>query len=267
MRCFVRTESNLRFLPSSGIEVARGNIEAPETLDAALKTVDVIAHIAHIRYAPIIIAACERAAVRRVLFFSSTRRYTKYDCLTARQVCEGEAAIERCALDYTILRPSMIYGSRRDNNISRLIRAIQKSPVFPLIGGGKNLVQPVHTRDVVGALQSAIKTPAAIRSAYTIAGPRPILYREMIKTIARALQRRVLLVPVPVWPMLLAAGAYGRLTSRPRVTTEQIRRMREDRAFDISAAQADLDFRPIDFDEGVALQIKGDVDKIWDGEK
>jgi len=263
VRCLVHSDEQRRFLPPTGVEIVRGDLEQPEGLRAALQGIDVVAQIAHIRFAPSLIAVCKEMGTRRVIFFSSTRLYTKFDSLSARQVREGERAIEASALDYTILRPSMIYGSRRDNNISRLIRYLRRHRVFPLIAGGKNLVQPVFVLDVVEALRQAIKQPATVRSAYTLAGPEPMTYRAMIETIARGLGRRATLLPVPLAPALWAVRCYETIARQPRVTREQIRRMAEDRAFDIALARRELDFAPVAFEEGVRRQIAGEIDAVW----
>lgn len=263
VRCLVRGDEGLRYLPLADIEIARGDLERPETLRAALDGMDAVAHIAHIRFAPRLIAACEEGGIRRVVFFSSTRRYTKFDCLTARQVRENEAAIEASDLDYTILRPSMIYGSERDNNISRLVRYLRRHRLFPLIVGGKNLVQPVFVLDVVDALLETLKRSATIRAAYTLAGPEPLTYRAMVQTLANVLERSVCFVPVPLGPALLAAVVYGAVFRRPRLTSEQVRRFAEDRSFDISAARRDLGYTPTRFEDGIRRQIARDIDAVW----
>jgi len=265
VRCLIRRETGRKFLPPADVDYVQGDLEQRESLSAALADVGAVAQIAHIRFAPLMIAACEKCNVRRVVFLSSTRRFTTFDCASARQVRQGEAAIEASALDWTILRPSMIYGSRRDNNISKLIDYLRRHRVFPLAGGGNNRVQPVFTLDVVQALLAALKRPASVRSAYTLAGPAPMTYREMIETIARELERPVTFVRVALWPTLLAVRCYEKLVRRPRVTSEQIERLAEDKAFDISPAQRDLGFSPTSFAEGVRRQIAGEVDRIWSG--
>jgi len=262
VRCLVYyNDKGEQFLPA-GIEVVYGDLEKPETVGPALDGVAAVAQIAHIRFAPSLIAECQKAAIRRVIFLSSTRRFTRFDCPTKRMVEEGERAIEASGLDYTILRCAMIYGSARDNNISHLIVWLRRHRFFPLVGGGSNRVQPVFTLDVVAALLQALKRPAAIRSAYTLAGPEPMTYRQMIETIARALGRRVTFVSVPLGPMLLAARCYQSLVRRPRVTTETIQRFAEHRSFDISPARRDLGFNPISFEEGVRRQLAAEIDEL-----
>ena len=263
VRCLVRGESGQRFLPNAGEQFVCGDLEDTASLLVALRGVEAVVNIADIRFAPAVIAACDRAGVRRAIFLSSTRRYTKFPSPSARKVCDGEAAIEAGPLDYTILRPSMIYGSARDNNVSRLIGHLRRRTIFPLVGGGRNLVQPVFVLDVVAALTESLQRPAAIRRAYTLAGPEPISYRRMVESIAVALGRTVKILPIPYGPALLAARLYGALVRHPRLTVEQVRRFGEDRSFDIAAARRDLNFAPIRFSQGIARQVAGEIDAAW----
>lgn len=265
VRCLVRSESGRRFLPESGIEIVQGDLTRLGTVEQAMEGTEAVVHVAHIRFAPAIIRACERHNIRRAIFFSSTRRFTRFDCQSAREVRQGEQAIEAGSLDYTILRPSMMYGSSRDNNISRLIELVRRHRIIPLVGGGGNLVQPVFVLDVVEALLKTLERPEAIGSAYTLAGPEAMSYRHMIETIARVLQRKVFFVPVPLVAALLMARFYETFSRRPAFTSEQVRRMAEDRSFDINKARCELGFNPVPFEEGVRRQVAGEIDAVWSG--
>ncbi|MCX8037109.1 MAG: NAD(P)H-binding protein [Candidatus Sumerlaeia bacterium] len=263
VRCLVRREEGRKFLPARAVEFVPGNLEQAESLRGALEGVEAVAHIAHIRFAPAVIGACEARGVPRVIFFSSTRRFTQFDCESARQVRNGEAAIEQSRLEWTILRPSMIYGSSRDNNISKLIAYFRRHRLFPLVGGGCNLVQPVFTLDVVAALLEALQRPVSVRKIYTLAGPEALTYRQMIESVCAALGRRPIFIPVPLAPMLWAARCHERLSRRPRVTVEQIQRLAEDKTFDISDARRDLGFSPVPFAEGIRRQVAGEIERLW----
>jgi len=262
VRCLVHSEKRRPFLPR-GVEIVEGDLARPDTVAPALDAIERVVQIAHIRFAGASIPVYERAGIRRAIFLSSTRRFTQFDCVTARQVREGEAAVEASALDYTILRPSMIYGSARDNNIARLIRYLRRHRLFPLVGGGRNLVQPLFVLDLVAALLAALQRHEAIRRAYTLAGPEPIPYRQQIETIARTLGRSVVFVPFPLTPAVFLARCAERILPRSPLKAEMLLRLQEDRAFDIGPARQDLGFAPISFEEGVRREAEGEIDRVW----
>jgi nucleoside-diphosphate-sugar epimerase len=116
------------------------------------------------------------------------------------------------------------------------------------------LQQPVHVDDVADAIVAALHTPAAVRKTYEVAGPNAITFRELIAHASAALGKPVRTFPVPLRPVVALATLAER-TGRSPLRAEQFERLGEDKAFDISAARADLGFAPRTFAEGVAAEV------------
>lgn len=237
------------------ISVFRGDLTDATDARDAVHGCSAVFSLTHIGHAAHVIEAMRSEGVSRGIFMSSTRRFTNFPEDTARRVIAGEEAVRTSGLDWTIIRPSMIYGSFRDNNLVHLVRVLRRFPVHPLPGGGTMLWQPVFTWDVVDALVAALERPVAIGKEYTIAGPDPISYADMVRTIVRQMKRKRLLIPIPL--SLVQAGVWtlGKLTARPRVRLDQVDRLSEDKVFDISLARAELGFDPISFEEGIRRKL------------
>lgn len=242
------------------VSVFRGSLDNEQDRRDAAEGCDAVIAMTHIRLAPLVIEMMRSGGIRRGIFMSSTRRFTKFPETTARQVIEGEEAVRNSALDWTIIRPTMIYGSYHDNNLVHVVRWLRRLPVVPLPGRGEMLFQPVFTWDVVAALVAAYEHPEkAIGHEYNIAGPDPISLRTMFETIRKGLGRSVMFVPVPMRLVEIATRFYGKLSSHPRLRLDQIQRLKEDKNVDISDAQRDLGFSPISFDEGIRRKLAGEV--------
>lgn len=241
------------------LTICRGDIRDAAEMDDAVAGVDAVVAMTHIKYASYVISAMQRTGVRRVVFTSSTRRFTRFPEETARQVIAGEQTVRDSGLDWTIIRASMIYGDNLDNNITHLVRILRLCPVHPLIGGGRMLWQPVFTWDVVDAITSALQRPVSIGRDYTVAGLEPVSYADMVRIILRGLGKRRILVPVNMKLARGLVGFYGKFTSSPRVRLDQIDRLQEDKVFDISEAQRDLGFHPIGFEEGIRRKLAREV--------
>lgn len=257
VRILTRGPDRLRLSVRRRVEVVRGDITEPEILREAVRGVGAVVAVTHIKFAPVIIAAMKAEGVRRGIFMSSTRRFTRFVEETARQVMGGEAAVEGSGLDWTIIRPTMIYGGKHDNNLQRLLQQLRGMPVFPLPAGGRMLWQPVFTWDVVSALIAALEGEHTIGKAYTVAGPEPISYKEMLETIIEEAGLRTVLVPVPLGPLKPLVKVYEKVSRRPRVGYDQILRLQEDKDFDIREARRDLNFDPISFREGIRRKLDG----------
>jgi nucleoside-diphosphate-sugar epimerase len=167
----------------------------------------------------------------------------------------AEERIRRSFIAWTILRPTMIYGGVGDRNLERLIRFVARSPVVPLPGAGRALVQPVHVEDLGQAAVAALLCPVAAHREYNLPGADAAPLREIIRHVGELLGRRPLLLPLPIRPMAGAAGLWRRLGLPPRITSEQVLRLAEDKAFSYEDARNDWGYSPRGWREGLAAEV------------
>ena len=149
----------------------------------------------------------------------------------------------------------MIYGSERDRNVHRLLRVLDRSPVFPVFGPGTNLWQPVYYEDCARGVFEALRRPASVRRSYDLPGADPLAYLELVETAAAALGRSPRIVRLPIEPVRLALAAGERLRLPLPVDSGQVMRLREDKSYPYETARRDLDYAPRPFREGVALEV------------
>ena len=189
------------------------------------------------------------------MFVSTTAVTTRLPASSKQVRLAAEESIRASALDWTILRPTMIYGDPGDRNLSRLLPLLRRVPVLP-VPGGRQLQQPVHAADVADAVLAAAERPAAAGHTYDVAGPEPLTFTDLLQTAARAVASRTRFVPVPVSPIIAAARGYELLSRNPRIRAEQVRRLAEDKAFAIDDAIRDLGYAPRPFAEGIRAEAR-----------
>ncbi len=258
LRCFVRCSSDLSVLSAHDVELVYGDLGDICSLRRALAGMDTLVNIASLGFghAPNIVDAARNVGIERAVFISTTGIFTTLDAKSKAVRLEAERLIRESDLAYTILRPTMIYGSRRDRNMARLINYIRRYPVIPIFGSGEYLQQPVYVGDVADAVASALYSPKAISKAYNIAGANPLTYNEVIETVCRALGRHVWRVHIPVGPAAWLVGLQERLLPQPILKVEQILRLNEHKAFSYEEAVQDLDYHPLSFEEGLRLELQ-----------
>lgn len=205
-------------------------------------------------HATAIVAAAEEAGLERAVFVSTTAVFTTLDPSSKSVRLAAEETVRSSALDWTIVRPTMIYGTPADRNMARLLRLVRRSPVVPLPGGGKRLQQPVHLDDIACAIVTAAETRSCAGREYNMAGPEPLTLRQAVVEAAAALGRSPRLVAVPLAPVRTALQCYERVVRHPRLSVEQLQRLGEDKSFDISAAGRDLGFAPRSFRAGITQE-------------
>lgn len=253
IRCLLRPDSpNASRL--HGVEIFRGNAADEEDLYRALGGMDALLHVAGIEHSPGVLAASRRAGVERVVVVGSTSVHSAY-AFRAGPKLRMEELVRGSGLAWTIVRPSMIYGSERDRNVHRLLRFLDRSPVFPIFGPGTNLWQPVFHEDCARGVLEALKRPSSVHRSYDLPGAEPLAYLDMVKTAAASLGRSPRIVKLPIEPVRRSLIAAERLRLPLPIDSGQVVRLREDKAYPYDDARRDLDYAPRPFRDGVALEV------------
>ena len=254
-RCLIRPDSpNATRIDGDRVEIRRGDAAREEDFYLALGGVDAILHAAGIEYAPQVVRAASRAGVERVLVVGSTSAHSAHAFRSGPKL-RMERLVRGSGLAWTIVRPSMIYGSERDRNVHRLLRFLDRSPVYPVFGPGTNLWQPVYYEDCARGVFTALERPAAVRRSYDLPGAEPLTYLDLVKVAAAALGRSPHIIRLPIEPVHRALVTAERLRLPLPIDSGQVMRLREDKAYPYERARHDLDYAPRPFREGVALEV------------
>jgi len=170
----------------------------------------------------------------------------------------AEEAVKESGLDWTIFRPSVIFGDpcgrmefctqlKRDIIDSLLPAPLFYEGLMPLNAGAFELA-PVHVEDVAEAFVRALELPDSIGHTYPLCGPDNLTWKQILTRIAAAAGRTKLMLPAPAFAVKLAAGA---LDSQPwfPITGDQIRMLLEGNRCEDNSAFAALGIVPRRFDE------------------
>lgn len=226
-------------------------------LEAALSDAGggVVVSCAHARHIPAVLAAAPAGA--RFVFLGSTRKFTRWPDAHGDGVLAGERALMASGRPGMLLHPTMIYGAAGEDNVRRLADVLRRLPFVPLPDAGRALVQPIHQSDLTRCLLAAIDTEVAGPESLVVAGPEPLPYSGFVRAVAAAAGLRApRIVGIPAWPLLLGAPLTAlRFLPRgvPRVRVAEVRRLLEDKAFDIGPMRARLGVVPMGLAEGLAL--------------
>jgi uncharacterized protein YbjT (DUF2867 family) len=242
-----------------GAQPVRGDLSKPGSLAAAFDAgrCEALLNLASLGFghAPAIVGATKAAGIPRAVFVSTTAVTTTLPAASRQVRLAAEDEIRESGLEWTILRPTMIYGAPGDRNLSRLLVLLRRMPVLP-VPASAGLQQPVHVADVADAVLAAAERPGTAGSTYDVAGPEPLTFEELLRAAARATGRRTRFVPVPLAPLAAAARGYELVSRHPRIRVEQLRRLAEDKAFAIDAAVRDLAYAPRSFADGIAAEAR-----------
>jgi uncharacterized protein YbjT (DUF2867 family) len=195
-------------------------------VDVAINAVGIIGETAAQRFetlhatAPIaLFDACLQSGVSRVIQISALgadeSAFSAYH-LTKKA---ADDHLRNLNLDWFVLRPSVIYG--RGGTSSEVFMRLARLPILPVIGDGRQPLQPVHIADVVATVMACL-TASRTRRTLDLVGDETIEYVEWLQRLRLAQGRnRASVLCMPVW--LVMAGAYLGQPLNPMLRPENIR--------------------------------------------
>src|SRR5215216_5110916 len=257
VRCLYRPGSDRSVLPQPEIEWTEGDVSDTQALSTSMQGADALVNVASLGFghANSIVCAAKEAGLQRAVFISSTAIFTQLNAKSKKVRLAAEESIETSGLKYTILRPTMIYGSPRDRNMWRLIQFMHYSPVMPVFGNGNYLQRPIYVGDVAQAIMSCLSSDQTICKSYNIAGKSPFTYNQVIDTIAGFMTKRVWKAHIPSAPVVGLLKVFERLHIPLPIKAEQVLRLNENKNFSYEEAERDFGFRPLSFEEGMGLAL------------
>lgn len=219
-------------------------------LRVALRGASRVVCCAHARFAPAVVAAGPIDA--HYVFLGSTRKFTRWPDPHGRGVQAGEAGFLASGRSGIMLHPTMIYGAQGEDNVRRLAALLRRLPIVPLPGGGRAMVQPIHQDNLTQCIRAALTIAWDGPHSLVVAGPSPLPYADFVREIALAAGlRKPRIVALPAWPMMLAAALTAVLPLVPTVRPSEIRRLLEDKAFDVTPMIDTLGVRPMALADGL----------------
>lgn len=192
--------------------------------------------------------------LERFIALGSTRKFTRFPDDRSRDVIAMERGAINSAVSTTILHPTLIYGGDGLNNVERIIAAARRYRAIPLPAGGQSLIQPIHCDDVATALYRCITDDGLLTNrSLVIAGPSPLTYRMFVSTVLESMGLSTPIIPMPYSLVVAAALLTSGIPGTPSIGLAEVRRLLEDKHFDVLDMNRLLALTPRDFATGMAL--------------
>lgn len=265
VNCLVRTDSDrsrlLDAARSAGkkITFSTGNLQSGDSIISAIKKAKSAVYMVDLKYThllEIFLHTIKLTELKRVVFISSTTVLIPLECMVKKQKIYSENLIKNSGLDYTILRPSMIYGCPDDTNFSKMIRFIKRKGFFITFGSGNNLIQPIYIEDVAESIVNILDNKKTYQKTYNIAGKDSLKYNEMLDIVRNKLKKKFKVIKIPIKLGIFLISIYSKIFKNPSLTPDQIERMTINKSYPYDKAREDFNFSPTSFEDGIEKLIK-----------
>ncbi|QWD64009.1 complex I NDUFA9 subunit family protein [Polynucleobacter sp. MWH-UH2A] len=178
---------------------------------------------AHVELPKNIIIAMQLHGLKRYLHMSALGADANGPSKYQRSKGDGELAVKASNLDWTIFRPSVIFGSQ-DQFINLFTRLTKLLPLMPLANYGAKF-QPVSVDDVASAFVKALDLPQTIHQSYDLVGPEVFTMREIVELAKRKANTFCWIIPVPAFVGYLQALAFEFLPGPTLMSRDNIASM------------------------------------------
>lgn len=259
--------------PELQLQFREGDVRDPNTLEEALRGAETVIGCQQFPNSPIenpsrgytfeevdargtenLVEAAKAAGVRRYVYLSGTGAApdAKYHWFRAKW--RAETAVRDSGINYTILRPSWIYGPE-DKALNRFIGMSRFLPFVPLIGNAsKQRLQPVFIDDIGSAVAEALIHPTADNQVFELGGPDVLTMKEIVQAALDAAARRRLLLAAPKPMMKRVASLLQFAPGRP-LTPDSVEFITLDALADPTRAEHVLGMKMTPLREGLATYL------------
>jgi NADH dehydrogenase len=235
VRALVRDPRRAARLASWGAELVTGDVTDAASLKSACEGVDAVVHQVAIitgskqafesvmeQGTRNVVAAAQEAGVRRFVLASALgldeRSKDAVPYFAAKW--QMEKAVRESGLEHVIFRPSFVFGS--DGGVlPTFIRLARYAPVTPIIGPGRQRLQPIWVEDLAEYYARALTEPAAANRTFDLGGPEAVSWNEFWERLKRVLGVHRPSIHVPFGVMRVQATVTERLPGAP-LTRDQL---------------------------------------------
>ena len=219
----------------------------------AFQSRDITFERLHTEAAANVIGAAKEAKVQRLLHMSALGAREDGPTAYLRTKFAAEELVRQSGLNYTIFRPSLIFG--RGGEAIKMFADMVKKYVVPIIGDGQYRFQPVSVTTVAQGFEKGLDPETANDQTLDVGGPDNVTFDEIMDTLARVMGKSIVKIHMPILPLRLATSALQHAPGYP-LTTDQITMLLEGSTCDEKPFYELLGLEPISLEQTLR-------DAIW----
>ena len=204
------------------VEVRSADVDTGAGLEAAVAAADAVVHLVaipretggrsfdetNVRGTGRVVIAAEHAGVRRIVHLSVLGVVDDPRLRYLHSKWRGEQLVRESALEWIVLRPSLLFG--RGDGFFNLVKATLKwwSPgVVVIPGRGDALFQPLAADDLAIAVEKSLTEADRAGQVIELGGPAHLTYGEIVDEVmsVTGMRRLKLGMPIPLLSALTVA--------------------------------------------------------------
>ncbi len=149
---------------------------------------------AHVEFARRVVDACREQGIRRLLHMSALNAAPDAPSAYLRSKGEAEKIVRESGLDFTIFRPSVIFG--REDRFLNLFAKLERLLPIIFLGSAQARFQPVYVEDVARVMVESLARLESFEQAYDLVGPKVYTLRQLVEYVGGVTGEHARIVPL-----------------------------------------------------------------------
>jgi nucleoside-diphosphate-sugar epimerase len=192
-----------------------------------------------------IVEEAKRAGVGHFIYVSSASIVYPKSTPYAVSKKRAEEEVMNSGLNFTIIRPTLVYGPSGGMEFEKYLEYLEKFPVIPFIGGGKALKRPVFVDDIIDGLAAVNGNPVSFGKTYNFSGGESVSMLDFTRLCLKLLGKaKKPVIPLPIRLCRFIAWAMRLFMKDPPLKWQTIAGITQDADLDPRLAMADLGYSP-----------------------
>lgn len=276
VRCLVHTPGSERVFSDRSVEIYYGDMTNQNSIDSACQGVELVINlVSKMRPSRVwdllsvnavgvanLVSAVENAdSIKHLVHVSvlGANDNPKERYLYSRW--KGEQELKKTKIPYTIIRPSVITGELDSfsNILGSLVRSL---PVVPVLGRGRNRVQPISVGDFAYCVVASLSRNDLESKTVELGGAQHLSVNEIIDSICTVIGRRRTKLHLPLWFSGVFCALMNIFMAKPIVNRELARMLTQRNVTDIGVVNTVFGITPKTFVESIDHLIETDSKSV-----
>ncbi len=214
-----KTASGAKLEVFGNVEYRMGDVSNGNGLKEAMGGVEAVVHLVgiiaekglqtfsrvHVDGTRNVLEAAKAAGIKRYLHMSALGASSNAVSGYSSSKFQAEELVRASGLDWTIFRPSLVFGVGDDFFGHVLKNLVSQAPIVPQIGDGMFLFRPIWVGDVAASFVQALAKPDTIGKIFDLVGPKEFTFKELsaLMQTVLGLKKPVVAVPLPIMDIMV----------------------------------------------------------------
>jgi predicted dehydrogenase/nucleoside-diphosphate-sugar epimerase len=251
----------------NNITIVYGDLLDKDSLTKSIPQDSVVIHLAANPYDPVLsykvnvggtrnlVEASIKRNVKHFINISSQSTKIRKKGVYANTKIESDKIVESSGLNYTILKPSLVYGPGNKGLFSKIKTGLTLIPFVPIFGDGKTLFNPLHVDDLNFLIEKVINDKSAFKKTYDIGSKEKISYNTFYLLTLKYLRKKAKLIHIPAFIGIVMGKLMTKFMKSPIFYVDNVLGSTQEGGCNPKEILSKYNFSPLD--------IRGGMEKIF----